>query len=70
MTWIEILEGEWPGFEVEARFPLESIAQAHEVVEDRKVSGRVVLSLRGEESAGLTSGSSERRSRDASEPQR
>ena len=41
----EILEGEWPGFEVEARFPLESIAEAHEAVEERKVSGRVVVNL-------------------------
>jgi NADPH2:quinone reductase len=44
----EALEGEWPGFEVEGRFPLESIAAAHEAVEERKVSGRVILSVRGE----------------------
>jgi NADPH:quinone reductase-like Zn-dependent oxidoreductase len=37
--------GGWPGFEIEARFPLERIAQAHEAIEGRKVSGRVVVSL-------------------------
>jgi NADPH2:quinone reductase len=41
----EALEGVWPGFEIEARFPLEKIAEAHEAIEERKVSGRVVLSL-------------------------
>jgi NADPH2:quinone reductase len=41
----ETLEGDWPGFEVEARFPLESIAEAHDAVEKRKVLGRVILSL-------------------------
>ena len=41
----ETLEGAWPGLEVEARFPLESIAEAHEMVEERKVSGRVVVCL-------------------------
>jgi NADPH:quinone reductase len=45
------LEGEWPGFEVEARFPLESIARAHEAIEKRKVSGRVILSVGGEVAA-------------------
>jgi len=47
----EILEGEWPGFEVEGRFPLGSIAGAHEVVEQRRLSGRVVLSIQDEEPA-------------------
>jgi NADPH2:quinone reductase len=47
----EALEGGWPGFEVEARFPLESIAEAHAAIEGRKVSGRVILSIRGEEPA-------------------
>jgi NADPH2:quinone reductase len=41
----EALEGAWPGFDIEARFPLERIAEAHEAIEERKVSGRVVLSL-------------------------
>jgi NADPH:quinone reductase len=41
----EALAGGWPGFEVEARFPLESIAAAHEAVEQHTVSGRVILSL-------------------------
>jgi NADPH2:quinone reductase len=44
----EALEGGWPGFEIGARFPLESIAEAHEAVEGRKVSGRVILIIRGE----------------------
>jgi NADPH2:quinone reductase len=39
------LEGGWPGFEIEARFPIEKIAEAHEAIEQRRVSGRVVLSL-------------------------
>jgi NADPH2:quinone reductase len=47
----QIMEGGWPGFEIEGRFPLESIAEAHEAIEGRKVLGRVVLNLRGEESA-------------------
>ena len=47
----EALKREWPGFEVEARFPLESIAEEHGAVEGRKVSGRVILSIRGAEPA-------------------
>ena len=42
----EALENEGRGFEVEGRFLLESIADAHAAVEERKVSGRVILSLR------------------------
>ena len=38
------LEGGWPGFEIEAPLPLESIAKAHEAVEEGKASGRVVVS--------------------------
>jgi len=41
----EMLEGVWPGFEIEGQFPLESIARAHEAVEDRSVLGRVVVTL-------------------------
>lgn len=41
----EILDDEWPGFVVEARLPLESIAEGHEMLEERRASGRVVLSL-------------------------
>jgi NADPH:quinone reductase len=41
----EALEAGWPGFEVEARFPLKSIAEAHEAIERRTVSGRVLLNL-------------------------
>jgi NADPH2:quinone reductase len=47
----EALDGGWPGFEVEARFPLKSIAEAHAAVEGRKVVGRVILSIPGEEPA-------------------
>jgi NADPH2:quinone reductase len=41
----ELLMGDWPGFEVDARFPLDSIAEAHEVLEQRRVHGRVVLRI-------------------------
>jgi NADPH:quinone reductase len=41
----EALDGGWRGFEIEARFPLEKIAEAHEAIEGRKVAGRVVVSL-------------------------
>jgi len=41
----EALAGEWPGLEIAERFPLNSIAEAHEFVERRKGSGRVVLSV-------------------------
>ena len=41
----EILKGGWPGLEIEAQFPLKSIAEAHEAVEDRTVSGRVVVAI-------------------------
>ncbi|MGB5753378.1 MAG: NADPH:quinone reductase [Thermoanaerobaculia bacterium] len=39
------LEGEWTGLEVEARYSLTSIAEAHEAVEQRTVSGRVLVTL-------------------------
>jgi NADPH2:quinone reductase len=39
----EALESGWPGFEIGARFPLESIAQAHLTLEGGNVSGRIVL---------------------------
>lgn len=40
----EILREEhWSGFEVEARTPMDSIAKAHEAVEERTVRGRVVV---------------------------
>ncbi len=35
----------WPGFEIGMRLPLGSIAQAHEVIEQGAVKGRVVLAL-------------------------
>lgn len=39
------LDGEWPGFEIDARYPLATIADAHEAIEQRAVSGRVVVTL-------------------------
>jgi NADPH2:quinone reductase len=47
----EALQSGWPGFAVEGRFPLERIAEAHAAIEGRKVSGRVILSVRGDELA-------------------
>jgi NADPH2:quinone reductase len=44
----DALRGGWPAPEVEARFPLESIAEAHQAVERGSMSGRVVLTLRAE----------------------
>lgn len=41
----EALAAGWPGFAIGARFPLESIAEAHEAVERRATAGRVVLAL-------------------------
>jgi NADPH2:quinone reductase len=41
----EALEMGWSGFEVQARFPLEEIALAHEAVERAAATGRVVLNL-------------------------
>jgi hypothetical protein len=35
----------WPGFEIDRRFPLSAIAEAHEYVEERRGSGRVVVML-------------------------
>ena len=39
------LDGEWPGFEIAERFPLRSIAEAHECVEGQRAVGRVVVIL-------------------------
>lgn len=39
------LGGEWPGFEMVERFPLDSIAKAHELVESPLRGGRVVLTV-------------------------
>lgn len=40
----EILrKGPWPGYEVEARIPMDSIAMAHEAVEGHTARGRVVV---------------------------
>lgn len=41
------LSGGWPGFVIDKRFALESIADAHEWIEERKGTGRVVLDLGG-----------------------
>ncbi len=39
----DALAGDWPGFEIGLRKPLEAIAEAHEAVEARSVAGRVVV---------------------------
>ncbi len=41
----EALDGEWPGFEIVERFPLDSIAEAHEFVERPGGGGRVVVTV-------------------------
>jgi NADPH2:quinone reductase len=41
----EALAGEWPGPEIEVRFRLESITEAHEAIEQRKVPCRVILTI-------------------------
>jgi NADPH:quinone reductase len=41
----EALESGWPGFQIHSVLPLHSIAMGHEMVEQGKVSGRVVLKL-------------------------
>ncbi len=41
----EALDGEWPGLEIAERFPLNSIAEAHEWVERGRRSGRVVVTV-------------------------
>jgi len=38
-----LLEARWPGFKIEERFTLADIAQAHERLETRRGTGRVVL---------------------------
>ena len=41
----ESLDGGWPGLEIAERFPLNSIAEAHEFVERSRGSGRVVVTV-------------------------
>ena len=41
----EALSGGWPGFVIDERFGLEAIADAHEWIEERKGTGRVVLDV-------------------------
>ena len=41
----EALDGGWPGFELVERFSLDSIAAAHQAVEDRRVTGRGVVTV-------------------------
>lgn len=54
----EALEAGWPGFEIARSFSLESIAEAHEAVEQREVAGRVVVALGREPGAGSVSAAS------------
>jgi len=42
-----VLEAGWPGYEIQRTFPLEAIASAHELVEERAGSGRVVITITG-----------------------
>ena len=39
------LDGGWSGFEIEARYSLASIAEAHSAIEQRRVCGRVLVTL-------------------------
>jgi NADPH:quinone reductase len=41
----DALASGWPGFDIQARFPLEAIALAHETVERAASAGRIVLNL-------------------------
>ena len=41
----EALDKKWPGLEIAERFPLNSIAEAHELVERGRESGRVVVTV-------------------------
>jgi NADPH2:quinone reductase len=40
-------EAGWPGFEIGGRFPLSALAEAHEYLEGRRGSGRVVVTISG-----------------------
>jgi NADPH2:quinone reductase len=41
------LAGGWPGFDIGERFPLSAVAEAHEYLEGRRGTGRVVLAIAG-----------------------
>jgi NADPH2:quinone reductase len=41
------LEAGWPGFDIGRRFPLSEVAEAHEYLEERRGSGRVVVMMPG-----------------------
>jgi NADPH2:quinone reductase len=41
----------WPGFEIDRHFPLSAIAEAHEYLEGRRGSGRVVVRMSGRSSS-------------------
>jgi NADPH2:quinone reductase len=45
----KVLDGGWPGFQIDGGFPLGSIAGAHEAIENRKFPGRVVLVISDEQ---------------------
>jgi NADPH:quinone reductase len=40
-----MLNAGWPGFKIDRHFPLANIAEAHEYVEGRRGSGRVVVTM-------------------------
>jgi NADPH2:quinone reductase len=40
-----LLDGGWPGFKIDRRFPLAEIAEAHEYLETRRGAGRVVVDI-------------------------
>ncbi|MDJ0749424.1 MAG: NADPH:quinone reductase [Woeseiaceae bacterium] len=37
------LESDWPGYDIDALVPLDAIAEAHEMIEERKVAGRIIV---------------------------
>jgi NADPH:quinone reductase len=42
------LRAGWPGFDIGKRFPLSAISEAHECLEERRTSGRVVVMIAGD----------------------
>jgi len=44
----ELFNNKWPGFRIDKQFPLAQTADAHEYVENKRASGRVVVNVPGE----------------------